>query len=80
MIGRYDAPEVREVIGSVAAAAKAHSKWSGIITGDEMLLRFCCGLGMRFLSSGSELSALSQGATKQLERLNGIARECSIKT
>ncbi len=72
VFGQYDHPDVLKAIEKVALAAAAHNKWSGIITADEKLLRFCAGLGMHFFSVGSELSMLAQGAKDIMEKIDNI--------
>mgnify|MGYP000858012454 FL=1 len=72
IFGQYDHPETLKAIEKVAVAAAVHNKWSGVITANEKLLRFCAGLGMQFFSVGSELSMLAQGAKVTLEKITSI--------
>ena len=60
--GRYDAPPVQEILRACAKTAGRHGKWSGIITADHPLLRYCEKIGMTCFSTGSELNALANGA------------------
>ena len=74
IFGQYDHPEILKAIKKVAVAAAAHNKWSGVITANEKLLRFCAGLGMQFFSVGSELSMLAQGARATLDKITSIIK------
>lgn len=72
IIGNYHSCEFESMLRKVAASAKVHGKWSGIITANEGLLTFCSGLGMRCFCSGSELNALADGAIANLSKLQRI--------
>jgi 2-keto-3-deoxy-L-rhamnonate aldolase RhmA len=71
--GQYEHPVVEAAIDKMAAAAERYGKWSGVITNNEKLLCRCAEAGMRFLSSGSELSMLSAGAEATLEKITRAA-------
>lgn len=75
MIGNYRSEELVNILRKVAQAAEAHGKWSGIITANEWLLRYCHELGMRCFSSGSELNALADGAKANLNKMLRIEKE-----
>ncbi|MGI5899532.1 MAG: HpcH/HpaI aldolase family protein [Christensenellales bacterium] len=72
ILGQYEHPDVQEAIRRVAVAAAACGKWSGIITGNEKLARYCHSLGMSFFSVGSELSLLAKSAGKLLDDVSAI--------
>lgn len=69
IIGDFHCEPLKNMLHKIAASAEAHGKWSGIITANEWLLRFCHELGMRCFSSGSELNALAEGAKANLDKM-----------
>lgn len=69
MIGNFHCEALKNMLRRVAASAKAHGKWSGIITTNEWLLNLCTEFGMTCFSSGSELNALAEGAKSNLNKL-----------
>jgi 2-keto-3-deoxy-L-rhamnonate aldolase RhmA len=69
MIGNYHNDQLKNMLRKVAVSAETHNKWSGIITANEWLLRFCHHLGMCCFSSSSELNALADGAQANLHKL-----------
>jgi len=72
--GQYDHPIIEDAIKKMAATAKKFSKWSGVVTGNEKLLRRCRAVGMHFFSAGSELSMLAAGAKTTMELLEGLVK------
>jgi 2-dehydro-3-deoxyglucarate aldolase/4-hydroxy-2-oxoheptanedioate aldolase len=70
--GQYEHPIIIDAINRMAAAAKSRGKWSGIITGNEKLLRRCRDAGMHFFSAGSELSMLASGAKAVVKQLTEL--------
>ena len=70
--GQYQHPAVVDAITKMAASASKSGKWSGVITGNEDLLRRCCEAGMSFFCSDSELSMLQTGARATLEKINKV--------
>lgn len=64
----YDHPNIARAIHQVAQSAEKNGKFSGIITANPLLLSLGRDNGMRCFSVGSELNALCDGATSQLQR------------
>lgn len=75
IFGQYDHPSMVAAIEQVAASAKTHGKWSGIITANEQLLTMGRDQGMSCFSVGSELNALHSGAKTQLEQVQHLLEE-----
>ena len=70
--GEYEHPKMKRALRRIADAAHQHEKWSGIISNNQDLLRFCKEIGMTCFSSGSELSALAAGAQVELEKMKSL--------
>lgn len=73
--GEYGHPDLLRVVNDVAASARRHDKWSGVITANEKLLRHCAACGMQFFSVGSELSMLASGAQNTLQKIENILQD-----
>ena len=73
--GQYDHPIMDEAIKKMEDSAKKYGKWSGVITGNEKLLRRCRAAGMRFFSVGSELSMLAAGAKATIKLIEDLVKQ-----
>jgi len=76
--GQYDHPIIDGAIKRMVDAAERHGKWSGVITGNEKLLRRCREAGMHFFSAGSELSMLATGAKMTLKQLEDLVKSGEV--
>ncbi|GHU77709.1 aldolase [Clostridia bacterium] len=74
IIGQYGHPDIQYAIRQVSAAARTCGKWSGVITGNDDLMRDCQQAGMNCFCTGSELSALAAGATNQHRKVSEYLR------
>ena len=70
----YGDPRMRAVFEKVARACKAHGKSMGVggARGDRELQRYLIGLGVRYLTSGSDVGYLMAAARADVEGIRGI--------
>lgn len=73
ILGHYDHPRMRAALRRVAEGARNAGKWSGIITSNKALLKYCRSLGMRVFCIGSELNMIAWGAKQALSTIRDKA-------
>jgi 2-keto-3-deoxy-L-rhamnonate aldolase RhmA len=71
---QYGDARMRAVFEKVARACKAHGKSMGVggARGDRDLQRYLLGLGVRYLTSGSDVGYLMNAAKADVEAIRGI--------
>lgn len=71
--GEYENPHFHSAVESVAAACRSHGVALGMagIRSVELLSRFV-GLGLRFISAGTDIGMMTEAAAKRAEALRGL--------
>ncbi|WP_374026150.1 HpcH/HpaI aldolase/citrate lyase family protein [Mycobacterium sp. HNNTM2301] len=71
--GQYENPHFHSAVESVAAACRSHGVALGMagIKSLELLSRFV-GLGLRFISAGTDIGMMTEAASKRAEALRGL--------
>jgi 2-keto-3-deoxy-L-rhamnonate aldolase RhmA len=73
ILGRFDAPEFRDAAHAVAQACREHDVIFGIAgIRDQELLTELVGLGLRFVSAGTDVGFMAEAAGAQVRRLREI--------
>ncbi|BBZ70894.1 HpcH/HpaI aldolase family protein [Mycobacterium paraseoulense] len=72
--GQYENPHFQRAVESVAAACRSHGVALGIagIKSLELLSRFV-GLGLRFISAGTDIGMMTEAATTRAQALRGLS-------
>ena len=73
--GQYENPHFQRAVESVAAACRGHGVALGIagIKSVELLNRFV-GLGLRFISAGTDIGMMSEAAATRAQALRGLGK------
>jgi 2-keto-3-deoxy-L-rhamnonate aldolase RhmA len=80
--GDYKHPRMRDAFETIAAAAKAHGKAMGVggVRHDVAFQSWLLGIGVRYLTSGSDTLYILAGGRADVKQIREVAAAASAET